>query len=330
MEEHRNLSGQPGAPEAEESSRGGWRRIYLATAAFLILIESILVYYGSSLTVPIILLVLLFVFAQRGERLRFVRDFGPFLLVLMAYYSMWGSADDFGAALQITPQIDAERFLFWGHLPTVDLQRWFYDPDHARWYDYLAVIGHLSHFIIPILFAAMIWRHHHHLHLRFMSTFVLLCYAGFLTFMLMPSAPPWWASEHGYIDTVYQVHRTVPGLSRIYSELSPNPVAAIPSLHAAFPMLIFLFSVKIWGRRALPVILYPLFICWAIVYSGHHYVVDAVAGAAYASAAYYALSGHPYHLALRLLRGVRGRAAQPAPAAAAAPSQASFDERTAA
>lgn len=302
-------------------SPGSWKRLYLATAAFLLAAEALFIYYGSALTTPLVLLILLIVFARPGQKLRFVRDFGPFLLVLFAYYSMWGSADDLRGSVMVMPQIDAERFLFAGHLPTVVMQNALYDPDHAHWYDYAAVVAHLSHFIFPILFAAIIWQHHRHLHLRFMSTFVLLSYAGFLTFLLMPSAPPWWAAREGYIDQVYLVHRTVPGLSRIYAEVSANPVAAIPSLHAAFPWMLFLFTIKIWGRKALPVIVYPIFIWWSIVYSGHHYFVDAIAGVIYATAAYYALSGHPYGLAVRAFRwlggagapaqGIEGQAAGP-------------------
>jgi len=259
--------------------------------------------------VPLIFVVLVIVFARPGQKLRFVRDFAPFLLILLGYYSMHGSADEMGGAIRVTPQIDAERFLFGGRVPTIVLQSALYDPEHVHWYDYAAVLGHISHFILPIGFAAIIWQHYRHLHVRYMSTFVLLSYAGFLTFMLAPTAPPWWASDAGYINEVHLVHRSVPGLSRVYSDLSANPVAAIPSLHAAFPWLIYLFSLKVWGRRALPLMVYPLFICWAIVYSGHHYFVDAIVGVAYASVAYYALSGHPYRLgagaARRLFRRLR-------------------------
>ncbi|MGB2694887.1 MAG: phosphatase PAP2 family protein [Dehalococcoidia bacterium] len=307
-----NVSASDGATaraQDDASSQANWKRIYLATGALLLAIEAILVYYGAALTTPLVLLILVIVFARPGQKLRFVRDFGPFLLVLFAYYSMWGSADDIGGAIHVTPQIDAERFLFRGHIPTVVLQNALYDPNHPHWYDYAAVIGHLSHFIVPILFAAIVWQHHGHLHLRFMSSYVLLSYAAFLTFMLVPSAPPWWAGEHGYIDKVYLVHETVPGLSRIYSDLSANPVAAIPSLHAAFPWLLFLFSLKIWGRRALPVVLYPVFIWWSIVYSGHHYVVDAIAGTGYATATFYALSGHPYNVIVGMFRRLRPRQA---------------------
>ncbi len=300
-----------GRPEADETrtSATDWKRLYLVTFAFLLIAEAILVYYGASLIAPLVLLVLLVAFARQGEKLRFVRDFGPFVLVLFAYYSMWGSADDFTGRIVVTPQIDAERFLFAGHIPTIVLQNAFYSPGSPQWYDFLAVIGHLSHFILPIFFAAIIWQHYRHLHLRYMSSFVLLSLAGYLTFLLAPSAPPWWAAENGYIDTVYLVHETVPGLARVYSEVSANPVAAIPSLHAAMPMLVFLFSLHIWGRRAWPVALYPIFMLWAIVYSGNHYVVDWLVGVAYAGAVYYALSGHPYELLLSAATPLRQRSA---------------------
>ena len=300
------ITDQPKAEEARTSTTD-WKRLYLITFVFLLAAEAILIYHGASLIAPLVLLILLVAFAKRGEKLRFVRDFGPFVLVLFAYYSMWGAADDFTGRIVVTPQIDAERILFAGHIPTIVLQDFFYNPDSPQWYDFLAVIGHLSHFILPILFAAIVWQHYRQLHFQYMASFVLLSFAGYLTFLLLPSAPPWWAAENGYIDTVHLVHETVPGLARIYAEVSANPVAAIPSLHAAMPALVFLFSLKIWGRRAWPIALYPLFMLWAIVYSGHHYVVDWLVGVAYAGAVYYAVSGHPYGLLLSAATPLRER-----------------------
>lgn len=322
----RRLIGSPAyeAAHSQEASQASWRRVYLATACFLIATEAILLYWGSFLTWPPVLLILLLVFARRGEKLQFVRDFGPLLLVVLAYFAMWGAADDLGGALRITPQIEAERFLFGGRIPTIVLQDAFYNPADPHWYDYLAVFAHISHFILPVLFAAVIWQHYRHLHVRFISTFVLLFFAGFLTFLIIPSAPPWWASDAGYLDKVYLVHDTVPGLPHIYVKLSPNPVAAIPSLHAAFPWLVLLFSFKLWGRRALPMAVYPLCIWWSIVYTGHHYVVDVIAGAIYATAVYYLLCGQPYRLARRAFdwawRRTPAPAIEPRPAPSGSPA----------
>lgn len=77
---------------------------------------------------------------------------------------MWGSADDLGGAVTVTPQIAAEKALFFGRVPTLELQRALYNPEHAHWYDYAAVGLHLTHFILPALFAAVLWRHYRGMH----------------------------------------------------------------------------------------------------------------------------------------------------------------------
>ncbi len=67
-----------------------------------------------------------------------------------------------------------------------------------------------------------------------------------------------------------------------------NNVAAMPSLHAAYPMLILLFF---WSsaRRPVRVLLvgYVLAMAFSLVYSGEHFVADEVAGWACAIAVYF-------------------------------------------
>ena len=66
-----------------------------------------------------------------------------------------------------------------------------------------------------------------------------------------------------------------------------NNVAAMPSLHAAYALLIALYLWKMvppWARVLLA--LYPPAMAFALVYSGEHYLVDCFAGWAYAVAAF--------------------------------------------
>jgi membrane-associated phospholipid phosphatase len=63
----------------------------------------------------------------------------------------------------------------------------------------------------------------------------------------------------------------------------------MPSLHAAFPVLGLLYAVKLWGRRAWPLALWCVGVCFSIVYLGEHYVADAVAGILFAGASYWAV-----------------------------------------
>jgi membrane-associated phospholipid phosphatase len=65
----------------------------------------------------------------------------------------------------------------------------------------------------------------------------------------------------------------------------------MPSLHAAYPWLFFLFACRLWGTRGWLVILYPAAVFFAVVYLGHHYVADVIGGIVYASASYALVCG---------------------------------------
>ena len=68
-------------------------------------------------------------------------------------------------------------------------------------------------------------------------------------------------------------------------------MAAMPSLHAAYPWLFFLFACRLWGKRGALVIVYPAAVFFAVVYLGHHYVADIIGGVVYASASYVLVCG---------------------------------------
>jgi membrane-associated phospholipid phosphatase len=78
----------------------------------------------------------------------------------------------------------------------------------------------------------------------------------------------------------------------IYNRFVPNPVAAVPSLHATFSILFVLFTFKLFGKKwgALSLI-YPFMIFFGVVYMGEHYFFDLVCGTVLAVAAYL---GVPY------------------------------------
>jgi membrane-associated phospholipid phosphatase len=62
-----------------------------------------------------------------------------------------------------------------------------------------------------------------------------------------------------------------------------NEVAAMPSLHAAFAMLLALYLWRLVPRYTRPLLaLYPPAMTLALVYAGEHYVVDCIAGWLYA------------------------------------------------
>jgi membrane-associated phospholipid phosphatase len=65
----------------------------------------------------------------------------------------------------------------------------------------------------------------------------------------------------------------------------------MPSLHAAFAVLVSIMIItKARSRWRYLAALYPVAMGFTLVYCGEHYVLDLVAGAAYAFAAHLALN----------------------------------------
>ena len=129
---------------------------------------------------------------------------------------------------------------------------------------------------------------------------LILSFAAALTFLLFPAAPPWAAGKTLLTPTVTKIDdstwtsvSTSFSLSKI---IATNPYAAIPSLHAGYAMLCFLFvAALVWRRRwrwyvIVPAAIYPLALSFARVYSGDHYVIDLIAGYAYAVGAFLAVN----------------------------------------
>jgi hypothetical protein len=130
---------------------------------------------------------------------------------------------------------------------------------------------------------------------RFGWTFFAVSLAGLLTNVLFPVAPPWYVAEHGLGPVVRGVASSPAAALRfdaltgthvfatLYARAS-DVFGAMPSLHAAYPLLVAL-GVRGLGRRTLEVFAwgYMALMCFAAVYLQHHYTIDVVGGLAYAA-----------------------------------------------
>jgi PAP2 superfamily len=117
-----------------------------------------------------------------------------------------------------------------------------------------------------------------------------------ITFLLVPTAPPWLASEHGLIPQVQPIIKNalfdldLNALAlRKGDSSSYNVVAAVPSLHVAWPVIALLVIRKHGLPRGLLAAQAALTVgvVFAIVYTGEHYLVDAIIGALYALVAWW-------------------------------------------
>jgi membrane-associated phospholipid phosphatase len=224
--------------------------------------------------------------------LQLVVDWLPIALVLAAYDFSRGAADSLGIGVHAHPMIDFDRTLFFGDTPTEWLQARLYEPGVVHWWDIAFTLVYTSYFIVPFALAGALWARDRLAFLRFTKRLVTLALAGLATYVAFPAAPPWLAAEMGLLG---EVHRSVSegwsvlgtSTAGLFSEgqAAANPVAAVPSLHAAFTALVAMF---LWARvrpRLRPLLaLYPLAMGLTLVATGEHYAFDVLLGWLYAGA----------------------------------------------
>ena len=227
---------------------------------------------------------------------RLVTDWLPIIVALLAYDLLRGVADGNLLPIHWQPPVDADKILGLGQVPTVRLQDALYTPGHLHSWDYAAFSFWFSHFFATLLVAVGIWLYRHEWFSRFAACIVALAAMGLVTYVLFPAAPPWLAADHGYIDHTYRITHAVvnnlpvPKAGALFQKGTDwgNDVAAVPSLHAAYTMLICLFLWPRINRRWRPLLVaYPIGMGLSLIYLGEHYLIDILLGWVYAAVAVY-------------------------------------------
>lgn len=290
-------------------SRGRSSGIYAAGIfAYLVVLSLIQFLRSGFLIWPDTFMVFLLLAAiVMGHTRSFLRDWIPFAVVLFGWQLLRGYTDNTaiqaGIRVHEADLIAAERALFGGHLPTLVLQRALYTPGTVHWYDMMAVLLWAMHFVLPLTFAYLLWIQNRTLYWRFVYALLTLSFAGFITYVLFPAVPPWLAAQNGAIVeqgrpvAVHLLKTEIAGQMEfggsfstwIFNKGNPNRIAAMPSLHAAYPTLVCLFALFHWRKVAPIMVLYCLAIWFSIVYMGEHYVIDVLAGILYAIGSFFAV-----------------------------------------
>ncbi len=215
------------------------------------------------------------------------------IVVVFAVYYLYDSLRDHvqgptGLAFRNAKQIvHAERTLhiYWEHA----LQHFFlpYHPFISFeniWYGSI-------HFVMPVVVLVWLYRKAPARYVRWRNVLGLVLGLGLLGFWVYPVMPPRLMPAHyDFVDTAYKFF----GLGKpAHADKNAfcNLYAAVPSLHlgwsswcvfALYPQL------RRWWSRAL-LVAYPFTIALAIVVTGNHWLLDAVAGVATTCVAYLAV-----------------------------------------
>lgn len=236
------------------------------------------------------------------------------VVVVLAAYEAYrlsrGAADGPGAAATALSHarwiIDLERTL---HLdPERGLQAF------AEWVPGLADVSSFLYINVQttVTFSALAYIYARHTDaFNFVRNMFLMTWGlSILGFVLLPVMPPRLVPDFGLHDSVAAFTGIDPSerkVTRFY-----NPYAAMPSLHVGVAVMVGLSLSRLARHGPVRVFWagYPLLVCFLVMATGNHYLLDAVAGAAVVSVA---------ALAARQLGRLRPEAWAFSPGTAAAP-----------
>ena len=146
------------------------------------------------------------------------------------------------------------------------------------------------HFLGTAAFLAWVHRARPHGFPVVRTTIVVATGLALVGYLAFPAAPPRLAAGLGFRDAVSQgagVNLSSDVLGALY-----NPVAAVPSLHFGYALIVgaglFLLATTRWLRFAGAA--YPAIMLYVVVATGNHFLLDAVAGGAVVVVAWAAAS----------------------------------------
>lgn len=136
-----------------------------------------------------------------------------------------------------------------------------------------------GHMPMVIVLAVWLYTRHRRAYRITRNAFLASGAIGVVLYWMFPVAPPRLIPFAGFIDTMAQFDRV--GYNAQEARAFVNPYAAIPSLHYGWSLL--LGAIVAWvGRNPLAWVfgaVWPVAMFFAVVMTGNHFILDAVAGA---------------------------------------------------
>jgi len=277
------------------TSRTPARWIVAAVLAFFLVVLVAMVVFNryvfiaKGMIVPVLLLAAVLLGRFKG----FVNDWAVFLGAVVFFDFCRGLVfaltSHFELPMYLGYVIAWERWLCGGTVAPVALQQLRAGLADPRWLDRFLLLIYSSHYVGFLVFGLAIWQLRRHAFRTYTMALLAVMYGGLVFYLLVPTIPPWAAASEfltlppmvHIVRSFYNVH--VPALLAAFDI---NPIAAMPSLHAALPAICALLALRYLGRIGLLVLAYALSVCIAVIYLGEHYLADTIAGWLLALAVY--------------------------------------------
>ncbi len=212
-----------------------------------------------------------------GSTKDMTRSWLPFVSILLSYEALAGIVGSFAASKVIFSIYPVDRLL-WGF----NVTGWVQNAFSSTLTTEVTSFFYTLHFPLVVFTSATLWYFNKSLFGRYTVAMIITSYAALITFILIPTSPPWYA---GAAVNLYQSNgaAVLPNaVSATISMIESDQFAAFPSLHTAYALIFSFFMVKLDRRLAFVAIPLTSAILFSTVYLGQHYLIDLIGGACYA------------------------------------------------
>ncbi len=254
---------------------------------YFIIVLLTYVYFGVLLqsALGVISLALLPVTIVLGRAREFLRDWSPFLALLLSYEALQGIAGSLASSRGILSVYPYDKML-WGMNLTGQIQLTFYSEALTD----IATTLYSLHFPLVAILATLLWYSNRSHFRGYVYALLISSYFSLLVFLAMPTAPPWYVGVAS--DIIAKPSSSTASLVPFFSaidnltkSIESDKFAAFPSLHAAYALLFGYYATRlryVYGLVAIPVTIGILF---STLYLGQHYLIDLIGGGAVAASA---------------------------------------------
>ncbi len=197
--------------------------------------------------------------------------------IMVSYEALQGMAGTLATSRGVVSLYSIDR-LIWGFNVTGYVQSAFASPAVT----FLSSVFYSLHVPLVVASCLVVWYAKRPLFGKYVTVMVLTTYAALATFILLPTAPPWYSGVASNLYTTAVAASLPHGVTSFISLVEIDQFAAFPSLHGAYAIIFSYFMIKVDRRLALVSIPITIGILFSTLYLGQHYLIDLIGGAAYA------------------------------------------------
>jgi membrane-associated phospholipid phosphatase len=251
---------------------------------YLMILVAVYVRFGFlfQFTLGAVWLCVIPVIAYVARSREFLRNSAFIVTLLLSYEALQGVTGRLISDGSVASLASIDTALFGFNLSSA-VQNAFYSASVTL----VSTIFYNMHIYLVVAALILFWFTSRKVYSEYAYSIVLTSYLALMTFILMPTAPPWFVGPAQNLLPAgnSMLPSAMQTVQQALMTIESDKLAAFPSLHGAYVTLFAVYAFRVGKKWGLVALIIAGGVYFSTVYLGQHYVMDLVGGAVYSFAA---------------------------------------------